>query len=247
MRKDGLMNMSRILISGGSRGIGAALVKGLAARGHRVAFLFAKSEEAALRVAASSGAVEIRCDVSDPDSVSNAMPEVRRALGGDVEALVNNAGVSLIGLSRDMTDAEWRRVLDTNLSGAMYLCRAVQGEMIAAQSGRIVNIGSMWGKTGASLEVAYSASKAGLRGLTMALAKELGPSHITVNCVEPGLIDTEMNQGLSEQTRAELIDSTPLCRIGTPADVLCAVEFFLSPGADFITGQCLGVDGGFAI
>jgi 3-oxoacyl-[acyl-carrier protein] reductase len=119
--------------------------------------------------------------------------------------------------------------------------------MIANGTGRILNIGSIWGKTGASCEVAYSASKAGLRGFTMALAKELGPSHITVNCIEPGLIDTEMNKTLDEQTRAALIAETPLCRIGTPDDVLAAARFFLSDEAGFITGQCLGVDGGFAV
>ncbi len=239
--------MSRILISGGSRGIGAALVKGLVAMGHTVAFLYRENEAAAAKVAAESGAVAVRCDVADPAEVSAAVCRVEELLGGNVEALINNAGVSHVGLSRDMTDAEWRRVLDTNLSGAMYLCRAVQGGMIAAGRGRIVNIGSMWGKVGASCEVAYSASKAGLRGLTMALAKELGPSHVTVNCVEPGLIDTEMNKMLDEATREALIEETPLCRIGTPEDVLAAVAFFLSDGADFITGQCLGVDGGFAI
>lgn len=238
--------MSCILISGGSRGIGAALVYALCEKGHRVAFLYHSSADAAARVAAQSGATAIRCDVADPDDVARAVDEARATLGG-IDALVNNAGVSLIGLSRDLSDAQWRRVLDTNLSGAMYLCRAVQGDMIRAGQGRIVNIGSMWGKIGASCEVAYSASKAGLRGLTMALAKELGPSHITVNCVEPGLIDTEMNAALDADTRAALIEETPLCRMGTPADVVAAVAFFLSDAASFVTGQCLGVDGGFAI
>ena len=239
--------MKRILISGGSRGIGAVLVRGLCAEGHRVAFLYRNAHEAAAALAADCGAHAIACDVSDPDAVRHAVRQARALLSGPIDALINNAGISLFALSRDVTDAQWRAVLDTNLSGAMYLIREVQGDMIANGAGRIVNIGSMWGKTGASMEVAYSASKAGLRGLTMALAKELGPSHITVNCVEPGLIDTEMNQSLDAQAREELIDQTPLCRIGTPKDVLAAVAFFLSDGAGFITGQCLGVDGGFAI
>lgn len=238
--------MSCILISGGSRGIGAALVKSLAGKGHRVAFLYRNSAQAAESVAAESGAVAICCDVSDPVDVARAVEEARAALG-TIDALINNAGVSAIGLSRDLGDAEWRRVIDTNLSGAVYLCRAVQADMIRNGEGRIVNIGSMWGKIGASCEVAYSASKAGLRGFTMALAKELGPSHITVNCVEPGLIDTEMNAALDADTRTALVEETPLCRMGTPADVVAAVEFFLSDAASFVTGQCLGVDGGFAI
>ena len=239
--------MSRILISGGSRGIGAALVTGLCAKGHEVAFLYRENHAAAACVAKASGAVAICCDVSDPAEVARAVREAREALGGDIEALVNNAGVCSVGLSRDLGDAEWRRVLDTNLSGAMYLCREVQGDMIRQGAGRIVNIGSMWGKVGAAMEVAYSASKAGLRGLTMALAKELGPSHITVNCVEPGVIDTEMNAHLDRDAIEALLEETPLCRIGTTDDVLSAVVFFLSSKAGFITGQCLGVDGGFAI
>ena len=238
--------MKHILISGGSRGIGAALVKGFAADGHRVTFLYQNNAEAAEAVAAECGALAIRCDVSDPDAVREAVAAARAELGA-IDTLVNNAGVSHIGLSRDLTDAQWLRVVNTNLSGAMYLSREVQGDMIANGGGRILNIGSMWGKVGASCEVAYSASKAGLRGLTMALAKELGPSHITVNCIEPGLIDTEMNKALDEETRAALIEETPVCRIGTPEDVFYAARFFLSDEASFITGQCLGVDGGFAI
>jgi len=239
--------MKHILISGGSRGIGAALVKGLSADGHRVAFLYYHHSAAAEQVAAESGALPICCDVANPDAVKAAVSVARLEFGGRIDAIINNAGVSHIGLSRDISDADWQNVINTNLSGAMYMTREVQGDMIAQGCGRIINIGSMWGKTGASCEVAYSASKAGLRGLTMALAKELGPSHITVNCIEPGLIDTEMNKNLDEETRASLVNDTPVGRIGTPEDVLNAARFFLSDASDFITGQCLGVDGGFAV
>ncbi len=238
--------MKRILISGGSRGIGAALVKGLAADGHRVAFLYRTNEKAAAAVAAESGALALCCDVSDPAAVKAAVGAARTALGG-IDALINNAGIAHVGLCRDLGDADWRRIIDTNLSGAVYLSREVQGDMIAQGGGRILNIGSMWGKTGASCEVAYSASKAGLRGFTMALAKELGPSRVTVNCIEPGFIDTDMNSDLDDEERAVLIDATPVGRVGTPEDVLAVARFFLSDAADFVTGQCLGVDGGFAI
>lgn len=239
--------MERVLISGGSRGIGAALVRAFAAQKHAVVFLYHHSTKAAEALAAETGAAAIPCDVSDPLSVKNAVQAARKELGGPISVLINNAGISHIGLSRDMKDEEWRTLLDTNLSGAFYLAREVQADMIGAQRGRIVNIGSMWGKTGASCEVAYSASKAGMRGLTMALCKELGPSGITVNCIEPGLIDTEMNRALDAETRASLIEETPLCRIGTPEDVAAAVLFFASDAASFITGQILGVDGGFAV
>lgn len=239
--------MKKVLISGGSRGIGAELVRAFAAHGARVAFFYRSDKKAAERVAKESGATAIQCDISSPDEVRRAVREAREALGGGADVFVGNAGVSSISLSRDVTDAEWRRVIDTNLSGHFYLVRELQGDMIAAGTGRIVLIGSMWGKVGASCEVAYSASKAALRGMCMALAKELGPSGITVNCVEPGVIDTEMNASLDAETRAALVEETPLCRIGTPRDVAAAVRFLASDDASFITGQCLGVDGGFAI
>jgi 3-oxoacyl-[acyl-carrier protein] reductase len=138
-------------------------------------------------------------------------------------------------------------MMDTNLSSAFYLSRAIAPDMISRQHGRIINVGSMWGKVGASCEVAYSASKAGLRGFTMALAKELGPSGITVNCVEPGVIETDMNAVLDDETKAALCEETPLCRMGTPEEVAAAIGFLASDAAGFITGQMLGVDGGLAV
>ena len=235
-----------VLITGGSRGIGASCVRAFSKRGDRVAFFYRSSHEAAEKLARETGAFAICADVADAESVKEAVARAREHLG-TIDALVNNAGVGQIKLLSDLTDADWNRMIDTNLSGAFYTCREVSRLMVAEQHGFIVNIGSMWGKVGASCEVHYSAAKAGLRGMTMALAKELGPSNITVNCVEPGVIDTEMNAALDAETRRALCDETPLCRIGTPEDVAAAVLFLCSDAASFITGQCLGVDGGFAV
>ena len=236
----------RILITGGSRGIGEACVRAFCQRGDSVAFLYHTSYERAKALALETGAIAIAADVANAESATAATQDAIAQLGG-IDVLVNNAGVSQIKLFSDITDEDWRKVIDTNLSGAFYTSREVSRAMVAQHFGRIINIGSMWGKVGASCEVHYSASKAGLRGLTMALAKELGPSGITVNCIEPGVIDTEMNAALDESTRKELCESTPLCRIGSVEEVAAAVCFLASNEASFITGQVIGVDGGFAI
>ena len=239
--------MRRVLISGGSRGIGRAIVEAFVANGDEVAFLYRSREDEAAKVAEATGAMAIRADIGDPEEVRRAIAEAETALGGSMDVLVNNAALSWIGQMQDMTDEEWRRILDTNLSGAFYLSRGVVSGMVRSHYGRIVNIGSMWGKVGASCEVAYSATKAGLRGMTMAMAKEFGPSGITVNCVEPGFIATDMNAAIDEDTKQALCDETPLGRMGTPAEVAAAVVFLASDAAGFITGQVIGVDGGLAV
>lgn len=236
--------MRKVIITGGSRGIGAAIVKKFSENGDNVVFIYKSSEENAEKIKKLTGASAVCADMSDAVSAECGIKMAIEQLNG-VDILVNCAGIAQIKLFTELTDDDWRHMIDTDLSGAFYACRAVSHEMIKKHSGRIVNIGSMWGKAGAACEVHYSAAKAGLRGLTMALAKELGPSNITVNCIEPGVIDTDMNRGLDEEALNELIDATPLCRIGTADDVAEAVFFLASEKASFITGQCIGVDGGY--
>lgn len=236
----------RILISGGSRGIGRACVENFIKNGDSVAFIYKSNHDAAHSLSDASGAFAICADLSSPDEASRAVSEAIAYLGG-IDVLINNAGISQIKLFTDITNSDWEKMINTNLSSAFYLSRAVLPFMISQKSGRIINIGSMWGKVGASCEVHYSASKSALRGMTMALAKEVGPSNITVNAIEPGVIATDMNSALSEEILAELKEETPLCRIGTPDDVAALALFLASDKASFITGQIIGVDGGFAI
>lgn len=232
----------KILITGGSRGIGRACVERFAADGHEVHFFYHKSHEAAEALTLATGATSHCLDICDSAAVARAVAEI-----SSVDVLVNNAGISQMKLLTDVTDKDWHTMMDTNLSGAFYAARAVIPTMVHKKHGRIINVGSMWGKSGASCEAVYSATKAALRGLTQALAKELGPSGITVNCVEPGLIMTDMNASLTEETLAALCDETPLGRAGEPREVAALIAFLASDEAGFITGQCIGIDGGFAV
>ena len=236
----------RVIVTGGSRGIGAGIVRAFAREGARTVFLYHTAAEAANQVAKETCATPIRCDLSDPADAERGMRDALSILSG-VDVLVNNAGICKSGLIQDLPLDDWNRLMAVDLT-AVFLCtRAVVPGMIRQKSGRIVNISSIWGMTGASCEAGYSAAKAGVIGLSKALAKELGPSGITVNCVCPGVIDTDMLAGYDEETRRELAAETPLCRLGTPEDVAASVLFLCGKGGSFVTGQILSPNGGFTI
>ncbi len=237
--------MQTVLVSGGSRGIGAATVRELTARGLCCCFLYEKDEKAARLVQANTGASAIRCDVSDPAQVRRAYREARIIMG-KVEGLVCCAGAALKGLYTDISPEEWQRLCAVDVNGCIYLSQAALPDMIRRKNGSIVFVSSVWGSVGASCEVHYSAAKAALHGLTRALMKEVGPSGVRVNCVAPGVIDTDMNADLDPDAKQALADRTPLERIGRPIEVAKAITFLLSEESSFITGQILGVDGGFA-
>lgn len=236
----------KVLITGGSRGIGAECVRRFSQEGHTVSFIYNKSDDRAGALSRETGATAVKVDVEDLNSLEMAVKAVAMKMGG-VDVLVNNAGVALIKLFSDVSNNELTHVINVNLTAAAVAAREASKRMVSEHFGRIINVGSVWGRVGASCEVAYSASKAGLEGLTKALAKELGPSGITVNCVEPGVIDTEMNSELGEEDLKCLCEETPLCRIGTVSDVAEAVLWLASEKAGFVTGQIIGIDGGFGI
>ena len=237
------------LVTGASGGIGSACARLLAKKGYTV-LAHACSNIAAAQTLCDElhtqdlDAHALCCDLSDSQAVTRMCKEILRVYH-HVDALVLCAGVSHTGLLTDMTDEQWHRVMDINVSGSFYLIRALAPDMVFRRSGAIVTISSMWGRSGASCEAAYSASKAAIIGLTQALAKELGPSGVRVNCIAPGVIDTKMMDEHSEETKAILADETPLGRLGTGEDVAKAAAFLLSDDACFITGQTLGVDGGY--
>ncbi|WP_405342868.1 elongation factor P 5-aminopentanone reductase [Ruminococcus sp.] len=243
--------MSTVLITGASRGIGAQCALAFAKAGCDVALNYCRSEEKALALikeiqALGVRACAVRADVAESVQVKKMFEEIRTELG-TVDVLVNNAGIAHVGLLTDMTDDEWRRLIDTDLSGTFYCCREALPDMIRAHSGVIVNIASMWGEVGASCEAAYSAAKAGVIGLTKALAKEVGPSGVRVNAVSPGVVMTDMMAGFSDEDVAALKEETPLIQLGTPENIADAVLFLASEKARFITGQVLSVNGGLVI
>ena len=232
--------MSTVVITGGSRGIGAAAVELFAAQGHRVYFLYEKEHEAAKAVAEATGAEAICCDVADGAAVKAAFAQIP-----SVDILICNAGIVHVGLMSQMEESAWDRIFDVNVKGIYHCVNAAMPSFLRNHSGCILTVSSMWGQVGSSCEAAYSATKGAVIALTKALAQELGPSGIRVNCVAPGVIQTDMCANVDPEIMAELRDQTPVGRLGKSEDVAKAM-LYLSE-AEFVTGQVLPVNGGFII
>ena len=230
----------QVVITGGSRGIGAAAVAWFAARGHAVTFLYEKNRDAAQALADRTGARAVQADVADRQAVEAVFSQLDQ-----VDVLVNCAGIAHQGLISQITPEQWDRLFAVNVKGIYHTVNAVLPKMLQTQSGSIVNVASMWGQVGASCEAAYSASKGAVIALTKALAKELGPSGIRVNCVAPGVILTDMCASVAPDILAGMAEETPLGRNGAPMDVAKAIAYLAD--AEFVTGQVLGVSGGYVI
>lgn len=235
--------MKTVLITGGSRGIGAAMVRLFAAEGYQTAFCYLHSEAAAQALSRETGALAVRCDVRREDEMQALFEGVLRRFH-HLDAVIHNAGTAQSGLLQDMSAAQFDDLYQVHLRAAFFCAKYALPGMIARQSGSLLFLSSMWGQVGGACESAYSACKAGVLGLTRALAKEAGPSGVRVNALCPGVIDTDMMAAYSEADRAALAEETPLGRLGTPEDVARAALFLCSSDAAFITGQTLGVNGG---
>lgn len=240
--------MKTVLITGGTKGIGKAVAQRFLESGYEVILNYCHDEEAAIAAQNEFNELDycpvlMRADVSDEVQVKEMFKEIFRIFGG-LDVLVNNAGISKVNVIQDTTLADWEEVVGVNLRGVFLCSREAARSMISSGRGSIVNIASIWGEVGASCEVAYSATKGGVIAFTKALAKELAPSHVTVNCVSPGVIDTQMNSRLSEEEMEDLIAQIPLGRLGTGEDVAAAVLF--AAESAYVTGEVISVGGGFA-
>lgn len=243
--------MKKVLITGASRGIGAETAR-LFAENHDFVFInYYHSKEKAEELydkfkKKNLYAEMVQADVSDSEQVNFMFREIEKNHGG-IDILINNAGIAQTKLFTDITNEDWHKMIDSNLSSVFYCCRAALPYMIRQKYGRIINISSMWGQIGGSCEVHYSAAKAGIIGLTKALANEEGLSGITVNCIAPGVIKTDMTANLSEEDFQALAQETPVNQIGTPHDIARVAFFLAERASDFITGQVIGVNGGFVM
>ena len=234
------------LVTGASRGIGAAATRRLAADGYTVLVHYCSADEKAMQIAAETGGEAVQADLGDFTQIDRMAEDILRRYG-KIDALVNNAGIALTGLYQDISDADALRLMTVDLGGAMHLTKRLLPQMLRQHSGVIVNVASVWGETGAACEVHYSAAKAGIIGFTKALAKEVGPSGIRVNCVSPGFIMTEMNSRFSPEDLELIREDIPLGLFGEPRHIADAVAFLSSPAAEYITGQVLAVNGGMVI
>ncbi len=238
--------MKSVFITGGSRGIGKAMVELFSENGYKVAFTYKSSDSEAMALSEKYSALAIKAD-SESEEEINAAAERALSELGSVDCLINNAAVSSFSLFTDIKTEEWNSIFSVNVTAPFLYTRALLPQMINRKSGRIINISSMWGVVGSSCEVAYSATKSALIGMTKALAKEVGPSGITVNAIAPGVIDTKMNSALSEEDMEALKNDTPLMRIGSAKEVAEAALFLASDAASFITGAVLNVNGGYIV
>lgn len=230
--------MRNVLITGGGRGIGRACVKRFAENGDRVFFTYNKNEGQAKNTALETGAVMIKG--SDPKKIKQKIEKF-----GKLDVLINNAGIAQQKMFQDITLDDWDSMFNTNIRDMFLITKCFYPDFINNKSGAIVNVSSMWGISGASCEVHYSASKAAVIGFTKALAKEAAPSGVRVNCIAPGVIDTDMNANIDKESKQILCDETPLGRIGTPKEAAELIEFLCSDRSSFITGQVILCDGGF--
>lgn len=240
-----------IAVTGGSRGIGEAIVRRLCAEGAHVFATYnsapERAEAVATEIRAAGGTVTfLQVNVSDEDSVKGFIEAVV-AQGGRIDALVNNAGITKDGLIMRMGAKDWQDVIDTNLTGVFYACKAAARPMMSQRTGRIVNIGSIVGLQGNAGQVNYSSAKAGLVGLTRSLARELASRNVFVNCVAPGFVETDMTEKLTDEQKASFFGNIPMKRAAGPDEIASVVSFFIAPESSYITGQVLNVDGGLAM
>lgn len=238
--------MSNVLITGGSRGIGAAAVRLFCQQGHKVAFTYKQSAQLASDLAKECGAFAIQADSAVADEIYSAVSKARELLGS-IDCLINNAAISSFSLFTDISLEQWNECMAVNLTAPFLYAREAARDMINGKWGRIINISSVWGLIGSSCEVHYSSAKAGLIGMTKALAKELGPSGITVNAIAPGVINTEMNSELRPEDIRALCDETPVMRVGEPREVAELALYLCSDKSGFINGAVLNISGGFVV